>query len=313
VKTDRESGRKGRPAKNATVIINPIAGGGRVDVVRQADLAMDVLERYGSAAEIFVTERRGHASELARGAVARGADVVAAWGGDGTINEVASALAFTGTPLAIIPSGSGNGLARELGISRRPSVALEVIASGMDRRIDVGELAGRLFVNVAGIGFDAHIAREFGTSRRRGFARYAWLTLAHLGQYRARTYVIETSGARRTMSALFVCVANSRQFGNGAIVAPDARLDDGMLNLVAVGSRPAWRTIGAMPSLFRGRIDTVPDVWTFRISDARISGDEPLLFHVDGEAVQGEMALTARAHAGALLVRLPQRPVSGAR
>jgi YegS/Rv2252/BmrU family lipid kinase len=298
--------RANRQPRRVTVIINPIAGGGRADPSRQAQLAVEVIERSGGIAEVFVTEHHGHASELAAGAIARGADVVAAWGGDGTINQVASALAFSDTPLAIVPSGSGNGLARELGISRRPSAALEQIVTGTSRRIDVGEIAGRLFVNVAGIGFDAHIAREFSTSRQRGLARYAWLTLAHLGNYRARTYSIDAAGRHRTVPALFICIANSRQFGNGAIIAPRARLDDGLLNLVVVGSRPAWRTIGAMPSLFRGRIDTVPDVWTFETTDGQVTGEAPLLFHVDGEPVQGGPLLTLRVHPGALVVRLPR-------
>ena len=128
-----------------------------------------------------MTHRRGHGRELAQAAVARGVDLIAAWGGDGTVNEVGSALAFTDIPLAIIPSGSGNGLARELGISRHPARALEDAVGGMTRRIDVGEIAGRLFINIAGCGFDAHIAREFAMhAGRRGPTRYAWLTLSHL-------------------------------------------------------------------------------------------------------------------------------------
>jgi YegS/Rv2252/BmrU family lipid kinase len=294
-----------RPRK-ITVIINPIAGGRRTNPDRNARLAAEVIEGCGALPEVFVTEHRGHASDLARAAMARGADVVAAWGGDGTINEVGSVLAFSDTPLAIVPAGSGNGLARELGISRRPIHALEGIVDGECRRIDVGEVAGRLFLNIAGAGFDAHIAREFATCRRRGFARYAWLTLTHLRSFRSRTFTIETPEGRRSFDALFVCLANSRQFGNGAIIAPEARVDDGLLNVVIVGARPAWRTICAAPSLFRGRVATVPDVWTFPITETRISAEEPVLFHVDGEPVEGEKVLNARVHPAALVVRLPR-------
>jgi diacylglycerol kinase family enzyme len=219
-------------------------------------------------------------------------------------------LAFSDTQLAIVPSGSGNGLARELGISRRPVQALQDIVSGDCRRIDVGELGGRLFLNVAGAGFDAHIAREFAACRRRGLARYAWLTVTHLRRFRPRTYTIATPQGERTFDALFVCLANSRQFGNGAIIAPDARVDDGLLNMVVVGRRPPWRVVLAATSLFRGRVASVPDVWSFPVTETEIRADEPVLHHVDGEPVEGDRVLTARLHPGGLLVRLPRTPAA---
>src|SRR5262245_20218832 len=104
----------------------------------------------GLRAEVFLTERGGHARELATGALERGATVVVAWGGDGTVNEVAAALAFRHAALGVVPSGSGNGLARELGIPTDPAAALTIALAGRLRVIDCGELDGRLFVNVAG-------------------------------------------------------------------------------------------------------------------------------------------------------------------
>jgi len=302
--------RSGAPQRIAVNIHPTSAVRGGVDVARaRARLAADTLERYGASPEIFVTERKGHARELTRAALARGVDVVAAWGGDGTVNEVGSALAFTDTPLAIVPAGSGNGLARELGISRRPVRALEDAIGGATRRIDVGEISGHLFINLAGFGFDAHIAREFAASGRRGLARYAWLTLEHLARYRSATYTIDTSGTaagRRTIEALLVCIANSRQFGNGAIIAPDAVVDDGALNLVVVGARPVWRVLRDMPALFRGRVTSVPGVWSLPLTETRVSAEGPLLFHVDGEPVSGGTTASARVHAGALSIRVPR-------
>ncbi len=293
--------------RRVAVIINPKSGAGaRPEVARaRARLAAQTAVRHGWTPEVFVTERPGHARALAEAAVRRGVDVVVAWGGDGTANEVGSALAFTGTPMAIVPSGSGNGLARDLGISRRPERALEVALAGDTRRIDVGELAGRLFVNLAGVGFDALVASEFAASRRRGWAGYAWLTLAHLTRYRPRVYTIDTAEGHRTIEALFVCFANSRQFGNGAIIAADARVDDGVLNLVVVGSRPAWRALCAVPALFRGRVARVRDVWSVPFEEIRVSAGGDVLFHVDGEPARGGPTLTARVHAGALSVRVP--------
>ena len=133
------------------IIINPISGGASPEAARRrAERASAVLTSSGEDGEIFVTERKGHARELAAGAVARGARLVVAWGGDGTVNEVASALAFTRTALAIVPSGSGNGLARELGIARRPERAILQALAATPKAIDAGELGGRMFFSVAG-------------------------------------------------------------------------------------------------------------------------------------------------------------------
>src|SRR5689334_4477975 len=134
---------------SVAVIINPISGTGRRpdEARRRAELAASLLDARGLDAEIFVTERPKHAHELARAAVAHGASMCIAWGGDGTINEVASALAFGPVTLAIIPSGSGNGLARELAIPLRPAEAFDVALNGREQLIDAGEIEGRLFFN----------------------------------------------------------------------------------------------------------------------------------------------------------------------
>src|SRR5262245_8167678 len=159
---------------SVAIIINPIAGGARPAVARtRAQIALAVVDQHGDPAEVFVTEGVGHARDLAKAAVGRGARLVRAWGGDGTINEVASALAFDEVPLAIIPAGSGNGLARELGVHPRPERAIADALAAEPRPMDLGEIEGRLFANTAGVGLDAHIASRFAASRRRGFLGYA--------------------------------------------------------------------------------------------------------------------------------------------
>jgi len=156
---------------STAIIINPISGGVTPERARQrAELASQIIDTHGDPAEVFVTERRGHARELAKAALARGARLVMAWGGDGTINEVASALAFQEVPLGIVPAGSGNGLARELGVATRPDRAIADALQAEPRPMDLGEVNDRLFVNVAGIGFDAYVAAEFDrrVNARRG-------------------------------------------------------------------------------------------------------------------------------------------------
>ena len=166
------------------IIINPVSGlGVRPDTARQrAEQAAAFVEAQGVAAEIFVTERRHHARELTQAAVARGAEVVIAWGGDGTVNEVASALVFRDTALGVVPSGSGNGLARELGLPFEPRAAFERALGTRRRRIDAGELGGHLFFNVAGIGLDADVAHRFAATghARRGLSMYVVQSIAAL-------------------------------------------------------------------------------------------------------------------------------------
>src|SRR5262245_11374500 len=160
-----------------------------------SDIARRVASERGVEAEVFVTERPGHAHELARAAAARGVGAVFAWGGDGTINEVASALAFSDVALGIIPSGSGNGLARELRIDPRPERAIAAALTAEPRPIDVGELEQHLFVNVAGIGADAQIASRFNApdNRRRGFLGYVNMTVRVLVTYVPAQYRITTT------------------------------------------------------------------------------------------------------------------------
>ena len=203
----------------AQVIINPIAGPGRrAPIGACRDLARRVLESQGYHADVRITTGPDDAAAFARDAVTNGADLVVVWGGDGTVNGAASSVAGTGVPLAIIPGGSGNGLARDLQIPLQAEAAFQVAATGRVRRIDAGELDGSLFFNVAGIGLDARIAaRMAAPGARRGLLGYIQSTLAELGTYEPVSYSIR--GARDVtgqshlpdlvdQAALFIALAN---------------------------------------------------------------------------------------------------------
>jgi YegS/Rv2252/BmrU family lipid kinase len=287
------------------IIINPISGGGRKsEAWTRAELAAKTVERLGETAEVVVTERVGHARLLAQAAVRRGVRLVIAWGGDGTINEVASALAFGEVPLAIVPAGSGNGLATELGIDARPERAIIRAVGATPRRMDVGELGGRLFVNVAGIGLDAHVAAEFNadSNKRRGFVSYLYIGLRTLFTYSPAVYTITADDCHQTVRAVFVVVANSAQFGNGARIAPGARIDDGELDLVIVEERSRLLTCFRAAHLFTGTVARVPGYSIRRARQVTIECADPMAFHVDGEPVAGGAVLTARVHPGALRI-----------
>lgn len=289
---------------SVTIIINPIAGGASPEQARsRAQLASAVVDRHGDPAEVFVTEGRGHARELAKAAVRRGARLVISWGGDGTLNEVASALAFQDVPLGLVPAGSGNGFARELGVDHHSARAIADALAAEPRAIDLGEVGDRLFVNVAGFGVDAYVAAEFDKrGGRRGFAGYVAIAARALVTYVPQEYTITTAESCKTSRAVLVTVANSAQFGNSARIAPRALLDDGLLDLVVVEERARWRTIVHVPRLFDGAVERAPGYSICHIQRATIESDRPLLFHVDGEPVQGGKQVRVRVHPGALRV-----------
>ncbi|RPI53854.1 MAG: diacylglycerol kinase family lipid kinase [Acidobacteria bacterium] len=295
----------------AFIIINPMSGPARRGRgSERLELARRELERLGVEGEARLTERSGHAHELALEAVAAGFELVMAWGGDGTVNEVARALVQDAegglrTPdLGIIPGGSGNGLARDLKIPFNPALAIERAIRLPARSIDAGELGEHVFFNVAGIGLDAHVAALVSTRvNHRGLLPYIKASLGDLLRYPPTDYTIEIDGRSEQTRALVIALANSRQYGFGAQIAPDARLDDGLLDLIAIEDRKAIGNMVRVPSLFVGRLDRRAGVHATQIRELTIRSTGAMLFHVDGEPVQGVDTLTARVRPLALRVR----------
>jgi len=306
----------------AAVVINPISGAhGRPDAGRRrAELASAVLAAAGVAAEVHVTGASGHAFELARSAVQRGAAVVFAWGGDGTVNEVGRALAFGPAALAVVPAGSGNGLARELGVPRDPAAALRAGLGPAERLIDAGELGDRLFFNVAGIGFDARVAARFNvrSQGRRGPLPYFLIGIQEVFRYRPEEYRLSVDGEPSCCRALLLVCANSRRYGGDVVIAPRARLDDGRLELVVVESRAPLRILWDARRVLTGSIGEAPGIGMRPFTRLEVSAAGPLAFHVDGEPAAGGPTLTARVHPAALRVRIggpeagPPRPAADA-
>ncbi len=291
----------------AAVIINPASGlSSRPPLERRVELASRVLREENVEGDVLVSERPGHGRALAAAAVARGAQIVFAWGGDGTVNEVGSALAFTDTALGIIPRGSGNGLARELRLSRKPDEALRGALHGRDLVMDVGELAGRLFFNIGGLGFDAHVAALFNRlpQGRRGGAPYITITLREVFSYRPARYRVSLDGEPHDGEYLTIVLANSCQFGNRIRIAPEARVDDGFLNAVLVDHRsiPAhfWRARHLLGDPRRAE-----GVLRRPVRHVVIEGPDTLPCQVDGESYVAGPRIEAKVHAGAIRIRVP--------
>lgn len=265
-------------------IFNPRSGRNRRRP-RLADTIRDFLAARALDGHVAVTEGPGHATALARAAVQAGHEVVVAVGGDGTMNEVAQGLLHTPAALALIPCGSGNGLALHLGLPRSPRAALELATGRGSRivRVDTGTANGRPFFNAMGLGLDAEVSRRFNRLARRGLPAYARVAAAALREQHGVRCTITCGSRHETIEALLVAVANSDQYGNHARIAPGARVDDGRLDLVAVRSVGLLRTAALVPRLFLGNVDRSPHV--LRLGGPRfvIERARPGLIHTDGE------------------------------
>jgi diacylglycerol kinase family enzyme len=205
-----------------------------------------------------------------------------------------------------VPAGSGNGLAGDLSLPFDATRALHVAGGGRTRMIDVGRVNDACFFNVAGIGVDALIASRFARRglRRRGPLAYLELSTIELLRYRPATYDIECDGQSWSVEAMLIAAANGRQYGNRVIIAPNARLDDGRLELVIVEPQSLWGIVRRLPALFRGRLRAGGGVTMRDAGVVRIRTNGVIPYHVDGELgeANGELAITVDR--GALRVRV---------
>lgn len=231
----------------------------------------------------MLTTHRRHATALALAALAEGCELVVAVGGDGTMNEVAACLVNTPATFGLIPCGSGDGLGRHLGIHGSLPHALEILRTGRPRLIDSGLADGHPFFTVAGMGFEADVSARFNELTGRGFWRYLttaaqlWLRQAPL------PCVIEHEGRRTTTRAFTLAVANSDQFGNDAIIAPGARVDDGLLDLTAVPPVGFLRAAPMLVRLFNGSVHRAAGVVHLQAARFVVERAAPGLIHTDGE------------------------------
>jgi diacylglycerol kinase (ATP) len=294
---------------SVVIIINPVAGGSRrgLSVEERVRLVRTALSRNRTEGRVELTQAPGHGSELARRALADGCAHLVAWGGDGTINEVASQLVGSGAVLGIVRAGSGNGLARELGIPARAERALDIALAGRERPIDVGEIEGHPFLNVAGIGFDAAMAAEFNRlgTERRGSVRYAVRALRAAAGYQGCRYVVEADGQRLEVNAVVVAIANFAQYGSNVVVAPHAKPDDGLFDVVIVEDRGLAGRIGLGLRVLDRTLDKAAGVTTLRGARVRVTTAAPMLFQVDGEPHSGGLSVQATLRPAALRVKVP--------
>ncbi|HEY1025404.1 MAG TPA: diacylglycerol kinase family protein [Sphingobacteriaceae bacterium] len=267
--------------KNILFIINPISGG--KSKASFTDLADSCLDHNIFTPKYVFSESVGHAHQLAANAVAGDTDIVVAVGGDGTINEVASAVENSGKIMGIIPCGSGNGLARALKIRLDRRSALRRLNELQTVTIDTGSFNDRSFYNMAGIGFDAHISSCFAKISKRGLSGYVKTAISEISRYKPEHYTIDIDGTVVERDAFMVCLANSSQFGNNAHVSPSASLHDGLLDVCIIKPFPLYRFPVMGVHMFAKTAHRSRYVEIIRGKDITIKRAHEGSVHVDGE------------------------------
>lgn len=255
---------------------------------------------------IRLTERSGHAGEMAREAVAAGADALIVWGGDGTINEAGAALIGSSTILGVVPAGSGNGLAAALGVSRIAESAVNDAFDAPEHRIDAGLMNARPFFNIAGIGFDARVATLFNKrgAGARGPWPYVFIGVREGSRYAAVDYAVTLDAEASRSHALLIAFANGREYGVGARIAPGARLDDGVLDAIVVEDpRTILSRFWHARHLATGTPHLSPMVTFRRITHAVVEAEGEMEYHVDGEPGRAQGRIEVSIIPGALRVR----------
>lgn len=266
--------------KNIAFIVNPISGTKAKN--RVAKLIRELLDPQQFSPTVVVTEYAGHATQLAQQFALEGYYAVVAVGGDGTINEVASALVGTETALGIVPNGSGNGFARHLDISTRINRAIEMLNCSEIINVDYGLVNDVPFFSTCGIGFDAVVAQDFADSGR-GFKGYVQSIFKDLFHYKPETYHLQGEGIDLTTKAFLINFANAGQWGYDAYIAPKASIQDGLLDVAIVSEFSLMEAMGMALRLFTKTIDEHLHMNTIRAKEITlIREDEDSPVHIDG-------------------------------
>lgn len=255
--------------------------------------------------EFNYTQSPKHATELARNAVSKKFDIVVAIGGDGTVNEIGKGLIGTKTALAFLPIGSGNGLARHLKIPMNLEKAMNVINTGKIIPIDTAQINNEVFIGMAGIGFDAHIGWEFAKCGKRGFRNYIKIFLSEYPKYKAQDFEISIHGKTIFKNALLISFANGSQYGNNAVIAPEADLQDGFLDVCVLKNFPFYSVPHLAWRLFNKRMHESKYLEIFRAKEILIKQNSDR-GHIDGEPVLFGKEMKIKVNPLSLNVLIPQ-------
>ena len=297
--------------KRHLLLVNPSAGGGRAREL--LPVAERALEAQGVDYHVVLTTGLEHGCVEARMAAGAG-EVVVVMSGDGLVGQVGGTLVNTGGALGVLPGGRGNDFARVLGIPDDLDEAVAVLARGETREVDVGEVNGRRFLGIASCGFDSDANRIANEARLvRGQAVYIYAAVRALAEWKPAGFTITLEGKRAAFGGYGVAVANSRAYGGGMFVAPDAELDDGMFDVVWLERIGKLRFLTKLlPKVFKGTHVNEPSVKVRRAGEVRVEADRPFAVYADGDHL-ADLPATLRVLPRALRVVAPPGPLAGPR
>ena len=269
--------------KHIVFITNPISG--TISKAGIPELVEVHLDHARFSYEFVSTQYAGHATLLAQEAAARGADIVCAIGGDGTVNEVGRGLLGTETAMAILPCGSGNGLARHLMLPMDLKRCLDIINLDTVETLDSGVINGHPFFCTCGMGFDAFISMKFAEAGKRGLMTYVEQMLREGLSYKPETYEIEDEMGLKTYKAFLISAANASQYGNNAYIAPQASMSDGLIDVVIMEPFDVIEAPQVSFDMFNKTLDKNSKIKSFRCKKLHITRSQPGVIHYDGDPV----------------------------
>jgi YegS/Rv2252/BmrU family lipid kinase len=284
------------------LLVNPSSAGGKtLKLLPRVEAALDARR---VVFRVQRTRSLAHGAEQALLAVEAG-ELPVVMSGDGLVGAVGGAMAGTETPLGIVPGGRGNDFARVLGIPDEPEAAIETILAGNSRRVDVGEANGKRFLGIVSVGFDSECNRRANEVRfLRSNLVYAYSALRTLLGWKPAGFTIRVDEERVRVSGYSVSVANNSTFGGGMRIAPDAELDDGLFDIVAIGEVSKLRFVGNLPKVFKGTHVDEDEVRVFRAPHLELSASKPFPVYADGEHLT-DLPASLRVLPHALSVLVP--------
>lgn len=268
--------------KHLVFIINPKSGTDRIKSIQEA--IDNILDKERFTYELAYTKYAKHGTELAREAATKNAYAVVAVGGDGSVNDVIAGLLNTPTLLAIIPKGSGNGMARGLNIPLELEEAIRIINKGNTIALDIGFANDKPFISNAGVAFDALISKKFAKSTTRGLVMYSWLVTKHMWTYDEWEWHLTIDGKQVKEKAFIISVANGRQFGYNFQIAPHADVTDGLFDVIIIRKFPKILGGALVLRALQGTIMKSRYVKHYLASEVTISHPELKLIQTDGDA-----------------------------
>jgi len=286
-------------------VVNPISGGKqKANLIKRIPALM---EESGYRYEVWQTQYANHATELTKQAIEAQAYAVIAVGGDGTMNEVATALIGSNVFLGIVPLGSGNGLVRHLGIPLRPEEAIQAFRHSIPVPLDACIVGEHHFFCAAGMGYDAEVAQRFNQGGPRGLIRYLWEATFTFFHYKPKTYSISIEGqGTKKLKAVMITFCNASQLGNNAYLAPDALCNDGLLDIVVLLPFPFWRTPELIISLFTGKLLGHPNMLHLKGKKGVITREDLGPIHYDGETAMAPKDLEISILPAAIQILVPK-------